>query len=107
MIKIRTSGDFDKDYRDLIKESPEIKKEAARKLILFSNNPLDTRLRSHKLSGRLRDKWAFSITYDVRIIYEWRGKANVRFLAIGKHDKVYKKVNDIISVCFGQGDVFI
>ena len=35
MIKIRTSGDFDKDYRELIKENPDIKAEAARKIILF------------------------------------------------------------------------
>ena len=91
MIKIRTSGDFDKDYRELLKENPEIKIETAKRIILFSQNPLDTRLKNHRLTKRLRNKWAFSIADDVRIIYEWKGKTTARFLAIGRHDKVYKK----------------
>ncbi len=91
MIKIRTSGDFDKDYRELTKENPEIKVEAAKRIILFSQNPLDTRLKNHRLTRRLRNKWAFCIADDIRIIYEWRGKTTVRFLTIGRHDKVYKK----------------
>ncbi len=91
MVKIRTSGDFDKDYRELIKENPDIKVEAAKRIILFSGNPLDTRLKNHRLTKRLRSKWAFSITDDIRIIYEWKGKTTARFLAIGRHYKVYKK----------------
>jgi len=91
MIKIRTSGDFDKDYRELLKENPEIKIETAKRIILFSQNPLDTRLENHRLPKRRRNKWAFSIADDVRIIYEWKGKTTARFLAIGRHDKVYKK----------------
>ena len=91
MIKIRTSGDFDKDYRELIKENPDIKAETARRIILFSENPLDTRLKNHRLTKRLRNKWAFSIPDDIRIIYEWKGKTTARFLAIGRQDKIYKK----------------
>jgi len=91
MIRIRSCGDFDKDYRELIKENPEVKVEAARRIILFSQNPLDTRLKNHRLTKRLRSKWAFSIADDIRIIYEWKGKTTARFLTIGRHDKVYKK----------------
>ena len=91
MIRIRTSGDFDKDYKELIKENPEIKAKATSRIILFSENPLDTRLKNHRLTKRLRNKWAFSVVDDIRVIYEWKGRTTVRFLAIGRHDKVYKK----------------
>ena len=37
----------------------------------------------------MKGKFAFSITNDIRIIYEWLGKNTVRFLAIGGHKKVY------------------
>jgi len=39
----------------------------------------------------MKGKWAFSVTDDIRIVYEWLGKTTVRFLAIGRHSKVYKK----------------
>jgi len=37
----------------------------------------------------MKGKFAFSITDDIRIVYEWLGKSTVRFLAIGEHEKVY------------------
>jgi mRNA-degrading endonuclease YafQ of YafQ-DinJ toxin-antitoxin module len=52
-------------------------------------NPDDTRLDRHPLTKKMGGKWAFSITDDIRIVYEWLGKNTVRFLAIGKHRKVY------------------
>jgi mRNA-degrading endonuclease YafQ of YafQ-DinJ toxin-antitoxin module len=39
----------------------------------------------------MKGKWAFSITDDIRIIYEWKDKNVVRFLAIGTHPEVYRK----------------
>ncbi len=40
----------------------------------------------------MKGKFAFSITGDMRIIYEWLGKNTVRFLAIGGHKKVYTQL---------------
>lgn len=57
----------------------------------FRNNPNDTRLRNHKLHKDLKGKWAFSVTGEIRIVYEWIGKTTVRFLAIGTHQDVYIK----------------
>ena len=39
----------------------------------------------------MAEKWAFSITDDIRIVYEWLNKNTVRFLAIGGHNRVYKR----------------
>lgn len=62
-----------------------------KKVKLFRHNPDDTRLDNHDLHGTMVDKWAFSITDDIRIVYEWIGTNMVRFLAIGPHATVYPK----------------
>ena len=55
----------------------------------FKRNPQDTRLDNHELTKKLLGRWAFSITDDIRIVYEWLRKNEVRFLAIGGHLQVY------------------
>ena len=65
-MQIIYSPQFAKDYRrldNLTKEKTE-KQE-----IIFRRNPFDSRLKTHKLSGRLRDLWSFSIDYNYRIIF--------------------------------------
>jgi mRNA-degrading endonuclease YafQ of YafQ-DinJ toxin-antitoxin module len=47
------------------------------------------RLSNHALTKSMKGKWAFSITDDIRIIYEKIGPQTIRFLAIGKHTEVY------------------
>lgn len=61
------------------------------RIALFRKNPDDTRLANHALHGRMDEKWAFSITDDIRIVYTWIGNTTVRFLAIGTHEEVYGK----------------
>jgi mRNA-degrading endonuclease YafQ of YafQ-DinJ toxin-antitoxin module len=56
----------------------------------FRKNPGDTRLDNHDLKKKMFGQRAFSITDDIRIVYKWLGKNEVRFLAIGGHSKVYK-----------------
>ncbi len=74
---------------DLIAKNPLIKPQVNRQVKLFQLNPNDTRLDNHSLTKRMDGKWAFSITDDIRIVYEWIGKRTVRFLASGSHKEVY------------------
>lgn len=90
MIKIKRTGKFDQMLKDLA-EDKKLLDLTEEKILLFAKNPTDTRLENHPLKRRLKGKWAFSVTDDVRIVYEWQGKNTVRFLAIGGHEKVYKK----------------
>lgn len=90
MVKIDFASSFNADYKTLIQESEELKELILYRIHLFHNNPDDTRLENHALQKRMEGKWAFSITSDIRIVYRWRGKSRVQFLAIGGHDKVYK-----------------
>lgn len=89
MIKIIKSGDYLSMFDEI--NNQELYILILQKIKIFVNKPDDTRLRNHKLRKRMKGKFAFSITGDVRIVYEWLGKNIVRFLAIGGHNKVYNR----------------
>lgn len=76
---------------ELTSQDESLEQIIAERIKWFQGNPQDTRLDNHPLTKRLKSKWAFSITDDLRIVYEWVGKTTVRFLAIGGHKKVYKR----------------
>lgn len=90
MLRVKKSGDFEDMLRELDK-NPEIYKSVRDRIKIFRKNPKDTRLSNHALTKRMKGKFAFSITEDIRIVYEWLGKNSVRFLAIGGHPKVYQR----------------
>lgn len=91
LVKIRLSTSYQLDYRAFILKHPEIEKELRTKIKWFAKKPEDSRLRNHALTGKLRGYWAFSITNDIRIIYQWIGKNRVSFEGIGGHPKVYDR----------------
>jgi mRNA-degrading endonuclease YafQ of YafQ-DinJ toxin-antitoxin module len=73
-----------------------IKKVSSPKLLLikrreqiFLKNPLDKRLKAHKLQGKLLGYWSFSITYSERILFRFVDKNKVLFILYGSHN-VYK-----------------
>jgi mRNA-degrading endonuclease YafQ of YafQ-DinJ toxin-antitoxin module len=60
-------------------------------LELFINDPFDAKLKTHKLSGKLKNLWSFSIGYDLRIVFYFtpdKPKKAV-FVDIGTHEEVY------------------
>ncbi len=86
-MQIIYSPQFIKDYNRL---EIQTKRKAEKKEIIFKKNPFDARLKTHKLSGRLRDTWSFSIDYNYRIIFEFQSEKTIIFHAIGGHS-IYKK----------------
>ena len=56
-------------------------------------DPVEPRLRTHKLKGQLEGTWACSIGYDMRLIFEFvkgAGKEDeILLIEIGTHDEVY------------------
>ncbi|MCX6720807.1 MAG: type II toxin-antitoxin system RelE/ParE family toxin [Candidatus Staskawiczbacteria bacterium] len=81
-MQIIYSPRFEGDY-EKINEQLKIKAEMRENI--FRNNPFDGRLKTHKLSGRFRDLWAFSVDYDCRIVFEFKSGKTVIFHAIGGH----------------------
>jgi len=89
MIKIRRTGNYTRMLEELSREEPELIEVINRRIKWFRKNPKDTRLRNHALQKKMKGKWAFSITGDIRIVYEWLGHNTARFLAIGSHENAY------------------
>lgn len=79
------------EFIRLFKKLPlEVKKEAVKKEILFKINPFDAKLKTHKLGGKLKGCFGFSISYSHRIIFEFnKNKKIVYFHSVGDHD-IYK-----------------
>lgn len=89
MIKVQLGRRFNPSYRLLVEHNPSLRIEIDKRVVWFRKNPDDTRLRNHFLRKKMKGKFAFGITDDVRIVYESVGKNTVRFLAIGGHKVVY------------------
>lgn len=89
MIKVIWDQGFKRIYKKKIKNNEELKKRFWDAIELFSKEPFSHRLRTHKLTGRLEGLWAFSISFDCRVIFKFLGKNEVLLIDIGEHDEVY------------------
>ena len=81
-MRIYYSSKFEKEYKKLPKITKELGEE---KEAIFRGDPFDKRLNTHKLHGRLKDFWAFSIDNKYRIIFEFREKDIIWFHSVGDH----------------------
>ncbi len=89
-MEVSFSESFKKAFSKRIKYS-EIEPEFWIRLELFVNDPFDEKLKTHKLSGKLKDMWSFSIGYNLRVVFYFtkdKPKKTV-FVDIGSHDEVY------------------
>jgi len=82
-MKIYYSSKFAKEYRRLPKK---IKLLAEKKEIVFRKDPFDPRLNTHKLSGKLKVYYSFSIDFQYRIIFEFAQKDVIWFHSVGTHE---------------------
>ena len=83
-MQIKYHKNFTKSFKKL---TPSLKNKT-KKII---NNPKDKTIKNHKLTGKLNNKRAISVTGDVRIIFEqYNNYILVIFLDIGSHNQVYK-----------------
>jgi mRNA-degrading endonuclease YafQ of YafQ-DinJ toxin-antitoxin module len=51
----------------------------------FKDNCFDSRLRTHKLSGKLDGFWSFSLTHKYRVLFHFANDAEVILDDIGDH----------------------
>lgn len=89
MIKIVWDQGFKRIYQKKIKNNADLRRKFWAAMELFSKTPFDRRLRTHKLSGKLEDLWAFSVTYDCRVIFKFLDGDEILLIDIGGHDEVY------------------
>ena len=84
---IRYSSRFIKELKKLTKAKQKL---AVKREKIFRKDPFDLRIKTHKLSGKLKDYWAFSLTYSDRVLFRFIKSDEVIFYKIGSHD-IYKE----------------
>jgi len=89
MIEVAFSSSFKRAYKKRIKGQKDKEVLFFRKLEIFIKQPYHPQLRTHKLSGKLKDLWSFSIDYNLRVVFYFVDKKRVIFENIGTHDEVY------------------
>lgn len=85
-MKIFYSSKFEREYKKLPRRIKELAEE---KEVIFRTSAFDPRLDTHKLSGRLKDYWAFSIDNKYKVILEFAEKGIAWFHSVGNHS-IYK-----------------
>lgn len=68
---------------------PKEKKKILKAVRLFWQNPFAASLKTHKLSGKLKDCWSFSIATNLRIMFRFADQKTVEFIDLGTHE-IYK-----------------
>ena len=66
-----------------------VKIKAEEKEKIFKKNLFDARLDTHKLHGKYKDYWAFTVVGQYRVMLAFVGKEFVDFINIGTHE-IYK-----------------
>lgn len=88
-MKIRLHSKFVKNYHRRIGSNKNLVIQVEERIEVFKNNPNDPILKNHILKGSKNRYKSFSITGDIRIIYEQISSDEVVFLDIGSHNQIY------------------
>ncbi len=77
-------------FRKAFKKLPNtIKEKATIKDEVFRKNSFVLTLQTHKLEGKLKDYWAYSIDNNYRVLFSFVSKNEVIYFNIGTHE-IYK-----------------
>ncbi len=89
-MEVTFSDSFKKAFRKRTK-NPVYEREFWYKLELFIESPFNPRLKTHKLSGKLKGLWSFYVDFDFRVVFYFTKNKPQKavFVDIGNHDEVY------------------
>lgn len=88
-MKIKLHPQFEKSYKKRISFDTKKVKRVAERLKLFEEDPTNPILKDHALIGERSRLRAFSVTGDIRIVYQPVSSDSVIMLDIGSHNQVY------------------
>lgn len=86
IINILYEPHFKRAYKNL---TPDLKASFIERQPMFMQDCFDPRLKTHKLSGKFKDQWAFSISRSYRVLFEFLPNDQVLFIDVDDHD-IYK-----------------
>lgn len=81
-----TTPRYEKSFQKLTRHLQEL---ARAKDQWFRGDAFDPRLRTHKLSGKLSNKWAYSVNDQYRVVFQFSAPGSAVYFDIGTHD-VYR-----------------
>ena len=90
-MKIRLHPRFKKNYKIRISLNHKLSLQTKERIELFRSDPNNPILKDHTLIGAKKGLRSFSITGDIRIIYQPADTENgeIIFYDIGSHNQVY------------------
>lgn len=88
-MEVSFSSAFKRALKKRIKGNTDLEAKFWQKLELFTVDPYDQSLKTHKLSGKLKEVWSFSVDYDERVLFYFTEDGKAVFVDIGSHDEVY------------------
>ncbi len=87
-MQIQYHKQFLKNYRKRIASNKKLDVKFIAQLNKLLTNPSDVTLKNHSLSGKLKNFWSFSVTGDVRVVYQIV-EDSILLYDIGTHNQVY------------------
>lgn len=90
-VLLRSSA-FVREARKIVKKQPNVAQNIQKALTLLNTDLFHPQLNTHKLKGDLKDSYACSAGYDLRIIFtfvESEKRQAILLESIGTQDEVY------------------
>lgn len=91
-MKLIKSKAFSRDAKRFLRKNPQFAENVKWTLSLLATDVFHPQLKTHKLKGSLKDSWACSAGYDLRIVFEivrHDDEDKILLQTLGTHDKVY------------------
>lgn len=71
-MEVSFSSTFKRAFKKRIQGNADLEPRFWQKLEQFTVDPFAPSLRTHKLSGKLKEFWSFSVDYDERVLFYFR-----------------------------------
>ncbi|NJO76500.1 MAG: type II toxin-antitoxin system mRNA interferase toxin, RelE/StbE family [Leptolyngbyaceae cyanobacterium RM1_406_9] len=82
-MEVSFSSTFKRTFKKRIKGNADLEARFWQKLEQFTAEPFDPSLRTHKLSGKLKEFWSFSVDYSERVLFYFTEDGKAVFVDIG------------------------
>jgi addiction module RelE/StbE family toxin len=90
MFNIRKTDFFERKAKKFFRKQPKLLNNFQNVIGKLIDNPFQQSLKTHKLSGELKEFYACSLNYEFRIAFLFEIKDDEIILTnIGTHDEVY------------------
>jgi addiction module RelE/StbE family toxin len=88
------SAKFTRAVKRVVGRDKKLLAEIERTLAQLAADSNHASLRTHKLKGELAGTWSCSVSYDLRILFDFvknpqTGEIEILLSAVGTHDEVY------------------